>query len=182
MECYACDQAATRHCARCGKPYCPNHGGDPASAGQALCAGCLDPLSAAPSSAVFRASIFALLAASIFALWLIVRPPSVPGEGSPVLQPQPTSQITPAPTKQPGATQGPGGSATPAPGGSGATPVATATPAPTTAGPIEYTVQDGDTWYGIAEAYGVDATNLAAVNGLTLDDLLHAGQVIVIPR
>jgi len=187
MECYACDQAATRHCARCGKPYCPSHGGDPASGGQALCAQCLDPLSAAPSSAVFRASIFALLAASIFALWLLVRPPSVPGEGSPELRPQPTSQITPVPTKQPGATQGAGGSGTPVPGqGSGtpapsgsATPAPTASPAPT---PLEYTVQEGDTWYGIAEAYGVDATNLAAVNGLTLDDLLHAGQVIVIPR
>jgi LysM repeat protein len=53
---------------------------------------------------------------------------------------------------------------------------------PTEAGPIEYTVVEGDTWYGIAEAYGVDAENLAAVNGLTLDDFLQPGDVIVIPQ
>jgi LysM repeat protein len=73
------------------------------------------------------------------------------------------------------------GEATPTPAGETEAP-GTDTPAPTEAGPLEYTVQDGDTWYGIAEAYGVDAENLAAVNGLTLDDFLQPGDVIVIPQ
>jgi LysM repeat protein len=43
-------------------------------------------------------------------------------------------------------------------------------------------VQEGDTWFGIASAYGIDAENLAAVNGLTLDYLLQPGDVIQIPQ
>lgn len=177
MECYACDQAATQQCARCAKPYCPEHG-------DGLCAQCLDPVGAAPSSAVFRASLVALLAGSVLALWLLVRPPSVPGDEGPSLQPQPTSQVTPVPTGEP--TQRPGLTPTPAASGE-ATPTPdtvepTPTPEPTEPGPIEYTVQDGDTWYGIAGAFGVDAENLAAVNGLTLDDFLQPGDVLVIPQ
>jgi LysM repeat protein len=42
-------------------------------------------------------------------------------------------------------------------------------------------VVDGDTWFGIAEAFGVDAEDLAAVNGLTLDDFIQPGDVLVIP-
>jgi len=172
MECYACDQAATRHCPRCAKAYCPDHGDN-------LCAECLDPVNAAPSSTVFRASLFALLAGSVLALWLLIRPPSVPGDEGTVIRPEPTPQITAAGTRLP--TQRPGVTATPGPSGQ-VTPTPVETPAPTEAGPIEYTVQDGDTWYGIAEAFGVDAENLAAVNGLTLDDFLQPGDVLVIPQ
>src|SRR3990170_176346 len=124
MECYACDEDATRHCPRCGKPYCPEHGDD-------LCADCLDPMSAAPSSAVFRTSLFALLAASVVALWLLVRPPSLPGEGSAIAL---RNTVTPAPTMapfSPGATLAPTpGAATPTPAGAG-TPTPAPTPAPT---------------------------------------------------
>jgi LysM repeat protein len=121
----------------------------------------------------------------VLALWLLIRPPSVPGDEGTVIRPQPTPQVTPAgtrgPTQRPGvtATPGPSGEASPTPGGTGGP---TGTPAPTEAGPIEYTVQDGDTWFGIAEAFGVDAENLAAVNGLTLDDFLQPGDVLVIPQ
>ena len=48
--------------------------------------------------------------------------------------------------------------------------------------PIEYTVVEGDTWLGIAGAYGVDAESLAAYNGLTLDYLLQPGEVLTIPQ
>src|SRR3990172_6372482 len=104
MNCYACDQEATSRCSRCGNAYCRDHGHDPSLAsgqvpstsspsetsesarrtGQVLCADCLDPVNAAPSGVVFRASVFALLVASVLALWLIVRPPSLPGESSEV--------------------------------------------------------------------------------------------------
>ena len=196
MNCYGCDQEAIARCARCGKAYCHDHGEAAATrepappyGGQALCADCLDPVSAAPSSAVFRASLFGLLVASVLALWLLVRPPSLPGEGSTVIQPRETAQpvFTPSGTK-PAATAGahtatprdaasPQATATPAPE---ETPAAEETPEPP--GPIEYVVQDGDTWYGIAGAYGVDADNLAAVNGLTIDDVIVPGQTLVIPQ
>lgn len=174
MECYACDQEATRQCPRCGKPYCPDHGDN-------LCAECLDPVNAAPSSAVFRASLVALLAGSVLALWFLIRPPS-PGAEDTIIRPQPTPLVTPVPTGQPA--QSPRLTPTPAATGE-PTPAPTPepTPPPTEApGPIEYTVQEGDTWYGIAEAYGVDAENLAAVNGLSLDYLLQPGDVIQIPQ
>ena len=182
MECFACDQAATRHCPRCAKAYCPDHG-------DTLCAQCLDPVNAAPSSTVFRASLFALLGASVLALWLLVRPPSVPGDEGSIIRPEPTPQVTPAGTKQPGATQQPGvtatpgtGEATPTPGAGEPTDSPEDTPEPTEGGPIEYIVQEGDTWFGIAEAFGVSAEDLVAVNGLTLDDFLHPGDVIAIPQ
>ena len=47
--------------------------------------------------------------------------------------------------------------------------------------PIAYTVVEGDTFYGIADVFGVDAEELAAVNGLTLESLLQPGQILVIP-
>jgi hypothetical protein len=42
-------------------------------------------------------------------------------------------------------------------------------------------VVEGDTWFDIALAHGVDAEELAAVNGLTLDDFIQPGDVLVIP-
>lgn len=173
MECYACDQDATRQCPRCAKDYCPDHGDD-------LCAQCLDPANAAPSNTVFRASLVAMLVGSVLALWLLVRPPSVPGDEG-IIRP-PTPQVTPVPTGQP--SRSPGLTPTPAPTGA-ATPSASPepTPAPTAApGPTQYTVQEGDTWLGIAEAFGVDVAELAAVNGLGLDYLLQPGDVIQIPQ
>ncbi|MDO8612740.1 MAG: LysM domain-containing protein [Dehalococcoidia bacterium] len=172
MDCYLCDNEASQRCPRCGNPYCGDHGED-------LCADCLNPVNAAPSGAFFRASLLALLLGSVLALWLLVRPPGLPGDSSgvviPEASPQPTAPAaspTPA-TPVAGATTEP----TPAPT---AVPTPTPTEAPTA--PIEYTVVDGDTWYGVAGAYGVDAESLAAYNGLTLDDLLQPGQVLTIPQ
>jgi LysM repeat protein len=117
---------------------------------------------------VFRSSLFALLIASVLSLWLLVRPPDLPGEES-TLRPQPTALDS---------TQGPT-SSTPPPT---TQPTATPTPAPQTPAPNQYTVVEGDTWYGIAEALGVDAEALAAANGLTLDDFIRPGDVLVIPQ
>ena len=166
MECYVCGQEASQRCPRCGNPYCGEHGSD-------LCAACLDPASAAPSHTAFRVTLFGLLAACVLALWLLIRPPSLPGETPGVSQP--TSTPAPSPLQS-----GPAASPTGQPGVSptpGPTPVPTAAP-----GPLRYTVQTGDTWFGIAETFGVDAKNLAAANGRTLNDLLHPGDVLVIPQ
>ena len=173
MDCYLCDNEASQRCPRCGNPFCGDHGED-------LCADCLNPVNAAPSGAVFRASLLAMLLGSVLALWLLVRPPGLPGDSAEIAIPQASPQpITPAavsPTPTP-----PVASATTEP-----TPVPTAVPTPTPTeappAPIEYTVVDGDTWSGIAEAYGIDAESLAAYNGLTLDDFLQPGQVLTIPQ
>lgn len=178
MECYACGQEATQRCSRCGNSYCADHG-------QALCDDCLSPLNAAPSAVAFRASLLGLLIGSVLALWLLVRPPSLPGESSEALvppaqegsEPGETAVVTPTPTAA-GAVTAP--SPTPAP-----------TPEPEPAGPIQYTVAEGDTWYGIAGLYrdtipgatlDEDAEQLAAANGRTLEDFLQVGEVIDIPE
>jgi LysM repeat protein len=178
MECYVCQKKAAKRCPRCGNPYCRDHGDD-------LCADCLNPVNAAPSGTVFRASLLVLLVGSVLALWFLIRPPGLPGESSEVIGPQPSPVASPepvtpppplTPTSVPSATPTP----TPAP-----KPTATATPTPTpepTPATIEYVVVEGDTWYGIAEFFGVDAESLAAYNGLTLDYTLQPGDVIVIPQ
>jgi len=170
MNCYLCDNEASQRCPRCGNPYCGDHGED-------LCADCLNPVNAAPSGTFFRASLLAMLVGSVLALWLLIRPPGLPGDSSgiviPRASPQPTTPLPASPT--------PAG-ATPTPA---ATPKPTAVPTPTaapTAATIEYTVVDGDTWSGIAEAYGIDAESLAAYNGYTLDDVLPVGEVLTIPQ
>jgi len=172
MDCYACAQAATQHCSRCGKPYCPDHGESPDAGGAALCSECLSPVSATPSNVVFRSSLFALLIASVLSLWLLVRPPELPGEESSV-RPQPTALDATN-----GATNG---SEVPTPTAA-AEASATPTPAPETPPPNQYTVVEGDTWFGIADALGVDAEALAAANGLTLEDFIRPGEVLVVPQ
>lgn len=192
MGCYACDQEAARNCPRCGNFYCPAHGSEPESGG--LCSACADPVNAAPSSAVFRASLFALLIASVVALWLLVRPPALPGESPGVSRPEPANIPAPTagPTARPEASPAtPAASSTPSnaaptPGGTGGvtpTPGATpiATPAPVETPVTEYTVLEDDTWYSIAAEFGVDAETLAAANGRTLDDFVVIGETLVIP-
>ncbi len=189
MDCYACDREATQRCSRCGNGYCAGHGDGAAAGGQALstgpgralCAECLDPVNATPSSATFRVSLFALLGVSVLALWLLVRPPPLPGESSGSIRPLPTTSpiFTTQPTASPAAS--PGVSATPA-ASAGATPEPT--PEPTAAGPIEYVMQEGDTVSGVAEAYGISYLDLLAFNGLTEEEaqVLQPGDVILIPQ
>jgi len=83
MDCYLCDNEASQRCPRCGNPFCGDHGED-------LCADCLNPVNAAPSGAFFRASLLALLLGSVLALWLLIRPPGLPGESTGVNVPEAT--------------------------------------------------------------------------------------------
>jgi LysM repeat protein len=59
-------------------------------------------------------------------------------------------------------------------------PPAPAPPAPPAASG-SYTIQRGDTLYGIARHFGVSPQALAAANGIYNYDLIFAGQVITIP-
>lgn len=191
MKCYACDQETTESCPRCGNSFCPAHAAGPTDG--ALCAACVDPRNATPSDAVFRTSLFALLIASVLALWLLVRPPGNPGQSRAISRPEPTlgAVSTPVGTMVPASPTPavtPSGEAEPSPTASGApaattAPEATVTPTPAPAEPPrEYTVVDGDTWYSIAAEFDVDATALAAANGRTLDDFVVVGETLVIPR
>lgn len=180
MDCYACGQEATQRCPRCGNPYCPDHG-------EEFCAQCLSPASAAPSAALFRASLLALLIGSVVALWLLVRPPGLPTTTPAVTLPPPTPEPSP-PAASPTPAAGPEATPLAAETTPQATPeptpesTPTPTPEPTPARPLEYTVVDGDTWYGIAEAFGVDPEELAAANDRTLEDFIFPGEVLIIPQ
>lgn len=126
MECFLCERDATRECDRCGALYCDDHG-------DALCERCSDPDLAVPSHRLYRGALLALAAGSLFALWLLIRPPSdepglasspvsaVVGPATIVLTPDPTEAPTPTATEQPA-------SPTPTPS---PTPDVTSTPAPT---------------------------------------------------
>ncbi|GAB4505867.1 MAG: hypothetical protein Kow00123_00050 [Anaerolineales bacterium] len=121
-------------------------------------------------------------------------------------RPKPTPsaapQTTPTPTPTPAAATAPGmPTLTPTPMASPAAAQATATPTPEpftppepTATPVPqepqptpapgtstYTVQPGDTLYGIAARFGTTVNELAALNNLSPDAMLMAGQVLTIP-
>lgn len=180
MDCYLCDKEATRRCSRCGNPYCGDHGEDPsAGSGQALCSDCLNPVNAAPSGTYFRLAVLALLVGSVLTLWFLIRPPGLPGESSGVIIPQASPQSSPeGVTPEPAATPSP---ETPVAGAT-AEPTPTPTPTEEPEGPLEYTVVDGDSWNLIADSFGVDAEELAAANGRTLDDFVVTDEVIIIPQ
>lgn len=44
-----------------------------------------------------------------------------------------------------------------------------------------YAVQAGDSWYGIATAYGTDPYTLAEMNGATIDTPIFPGMEIIVP-
>lgn len=46
---------------------------------------------------------------------------------------------------------------------------------------VEYTVQEGQTLWQLAQFYGVDAAKVAALNEVPLNSVLHVGQVLKIP-
>lgn len=197
MQCFACDNPATQQCQRCGKLYCDTHGDN-------LCAECLSPASAVPSPTIFRGSLLALLAGTVVAIWLLVRPPELPGEGSEVEQlevlPTPTAApeglappvtvVPPGETVEPLETPTPAPTPTPtptatAPGGGGTetpTPEEGTCPPDTTLeeGDCIYVVQSGDTISGIAQHFGVTQEALRNANGLT-GELIQVGQKLIIP-
>ena len=55
------------------------------------------------------------------------------------------------------------------------------TPTPTPEGPIEYAVQDGDTLFSIASAYGVSVSDLVEFNDLPDENFIFVGQVLEVP-
>ena len=174
MKCFACENEATQRCDRCSNLYCDEHG-------DRLCDNCLDPMRAAPSRSLYRVAVFGLFGGAVLALWFMIRPPSTGEESAVINQPTTTPALTPGGgggTGTPGPTLAPTEVPTITP-----EPTITPTPAPTpTPGPIEYVVVEGDTWFGIAEAFGIDGFTLAQFNGRALEDVLSLGETILIPQ
>ncbi|MGQ0602290.1 MAG: LysM peptidoglycan-binding domain-containing protein, partial [Anaerolineales bacterium] len=84
----------------------------------------------------------------------------------------PTSAAMGAPTRTPRPTQNTSASPTPdAPRQSALDRI----------GAEQYTIVRGDTLHEIGERYGVTAASIAQANGMTINDTLFAGQVLVIP-
>ena len=186
MDCYACDREATSECPRCGALFCDEHG-------EALCARCSDPALALPSYRVYRGSLIALLAGTLFAVWLLVRPPAAGDSDSPVPPTLagviPTATPTAAPADEtPVATPTPATTPSPTP-----SPTAEPTPEPTVAPAVdpavrEHTVADGESLFLIAELYlaaGKEVLTfvdeIAALNGLSDPNEIFVGQVVKVP-
>jgi LysM repeat protein len=184
VECFRCDREATAECPRCGALYCDDHG-------DALCERCQDPALALPSYRIYRGSLLALLGGTVFAVWLLVRPPATIDGDSPVppalagVIPTATATITPTPASA--------STTTPA---AATTETSTPTPSPTpdpTAAPAnpdfrEHTVSEGDTLFSIALQYvprDKDVLDfveeIAAYNELTDANAITLGTVLKIP-
>ena len=183
MECFRCDREATSECPRCGALYCDQHG-------EALCGRCQDPALALPSYRVYRGSLLALLGGTVFAVWLLVRPPvmidgDAPGVPAALAGVIPVATAT-ATIEPPAAV-----TATPTPSPT-ATPEPTATAEPTAAPPRpsfrEHTVAEGDTMFSIALQYLPPdkevlafVEEIAAFNDLSDANAISLGAVIKVP-
>ena len=205
MECFLCERDAAHECARCGALYCDDHG-------DALCERCGDPDLALPSHRLYRGSLLALFAGSLFALWLLIRPPGEDGFATPPIAPvvgpativlaldststsTPTGQPaiaspTPTQTAPPAATSTTTTTATPSPTPSRTpTSTPTPTPSPTPAPYVDYTVQAGDSFSTIVSRFVPDdadyeefAARIIEINDITNAASLSIGQVLQIPR
>ncbi len=172
MECYACENEATRQCRRCARVYCEVHGGD-------LCAECLNPASALPSFNLYRGSLLALLVGTAVAIWLLVQPPGGGGPEFVIADVTPALSATEVLSTSTPATL----TATPEAETTG-TPAATASPEPRT-----YVVQSGDTLFDIADRFappGIDpvdyAQQIASASGLSsVSDPINPGDELVLP-
>ncbi|MCY3959687.1 MAG: LysM domain-containing protein [Chloroflexi bacterium] len=88
----------------------------------------------------------------------VATPIAVAPTQPPVPEPTPVPQPTPTPTEPP-----------------------VPTPTPTPEGPIEYEVQEGDTLFSIASAYGVSVEDVVEFNGLADENFIFVGQVLEVP-
>ena len=155
----------------------------------------MDPALALPSYRVYRGSLVALLAGTLFAVWLLVRPPATTDADSP--PPPALAGVIATPTATPAAdgdqpsaatptaTATPASAATPTPA---ATPEPTATPTPQQPGVRQHTVAEGDTLYSIALLYLPRDKDLlafveeiAAFNEISDANSIVLGQLIRVP-
>jgi len=182
MDCYYCDRQAGQECARCGALYCDQHG-------DTLCQRCLDPVLALPSYRVYRGSLLTLLIGTIFAVWLLVKPPSTDAD-SPLPPAISGALRTPVAAVEASAQATPPDAVAAGTAAAGPPPVLTATATPTpTATALEYRVVAGDSLTSIAAEHLPAGKTLAnfmdeiqKANGITNAGSITVGQTIRIPR
>jgi len=192
LTCYACEREPTQQCARCGRPYCEEHGED-------FCDVCLAPSSGVPSFNLYRGSLLALFIGAAVAIYLIVQPGGddtasalrpvevtrtpvsagtlttrAPGTGSP-------ASSSPQPTAPAGTTSIAGATAT-------TRPATTSTPGATQTG--VYVVVSGDNLSSICSdkirrpgtmTVPECVDQIKALNGLT-SDAISVGQELRVPQ
>lgn len=180
MTCFACEQEPTQQCPRCGRPYCDDHG-------EEVCDACLEPATGLLSFTLYRGSLLALLIATALAVWLILQPPGDSADSAvapqiitPTLAPAP--QVTPTPPGD--ATQAPLVEETPL-----ATPSEPAgtEPTPGPGGTTSYTVQGGDTLFGIcSNLSSLDpqecVDRVLELNSITDPGSISVGETLTIPQ
>jgi LysM repeat protein len=190
LTCYACEREPAAQCARCGRPYCEEHGED-------FCNVCLDPSSGVPSVNLSRGSLLALVVGAGLAIWLILQPGG--DDSVSALRPVEATRTT-APAGAlttpavPGTTPGAGSpQATQAAGTPAATSPAgvTATPRPSPgANAGVYVVQAGDSLSAICESRIRRPASMTVpdcveqirvLNGLTSDNI-SVGQELRVPQ
>ncbi len=178
MTCFACENAPTQQCPRCGRPYCNEHG-------EEVCDSCLQPPSGLPSFTLFRGSLLALLIGTILAVWLLIQPPggesNAPQSGTIIT---PTSEVSVDTTPGPESTLAAGTSPVPL-----TTPLLNASATPTGSGGTgTYTVEPGDTLFSICVEVAPDlnvddcAEEIVATNGLTDASTINVGQELIVPQ
>ncbi|MGE3074725.1 MAG: LysM peptidoglycan-binding domain-containing protein [Dehalococcoidia bacterium] len=179
-SCHYCENPAEAECPTCGRLYCTEHGED-------VCLRCMAPEAAAPSGAVYRGSVLALVIATIVVVFLLVSPPETKS-GNSLVRDLPTSTAAVAATATPTA---PGNATqpTPRPGTqvpSSVTPATPTTPEPTVQGSPTpagktYVMQAGDTLSAVAASYGVSVADIVAANPGLNPDAIAIGTEIRIP-
>lgn len=184
ITCFACEQEPTQQCPRCGRPYCDDHG-------EEVCDACLEPASALPSLTLYRGSLVALLLGTLLAVWLILQPPGDTADSA--VAPQVVTPTVP-PTVQVTATAPAAGTTTtaPTPGTQQTPPAATATTAPAgetpaASGTTSYTVQSGDTLFGIcSNLSSLDPEECVEraleLNSITDPGAIGIGETLTIPQ
>lgn len=191
ITCFACEQAPTQQCPRCGRPYCDDHGED-------VCDACLEPASGLPSFTLYRGSLLVLLIATALAVWLILQPPG--DSGTAAVSP-PVATATELVIQIPTATTAPGTEATQPPSAD-QTPATQQTPQPqetpgTTAttspentpaagGTTTYTVQAGDSLFDIcSNLSSLDPTDcvdqVLEINAISDPGAIAVGETLTIP-
>jgi hypothetical protein len=177
MTCFACENAPTQQCPRCGRPYCDDHGED-------VCDSCLAPASGLPSFTLYRGSLLALLIGTALAVWLLIQPPGGESDAPPagtIITPTPVLSAETTPGAESTLVLGgtPGTNPTQAPG---------AAETPSSGGTTTYTVQSGDSLFGIcaeiAPALDPDecTSQVVELNDLPDAETISVGQELVIPQ
>lgn len=157
------NEPATLLCRRCGRPYCQDHG-------SSFCAVCLDPVTVAPSSLVYRGALGVLIVGLVLGSYLLFLAPRTASS---------RSVSAGAATRHTGVAKVGTTLASPVtPVPVATTPYPANTPDP---GPHDYTIKAGDTLDAIAAYYGVRPETIRQLNPTVNPTNLQVGQVIHIP-